>query len=69
VLLFALPALLVIRRELALLAALLIATGDILAGGGLLLWGGALLAALAIALARRWPALLDPSQRVEAAPV
>ncbi len=53
-LLFVLPALLVVRREVALLAAILIAAGS---SPGL--WGGALVVAVALALAERRPALLE----------
>lgn len=61
-LLFALPALLVARREIALSAALVIAVGSVLgAGAGWLLWAGALVAAAALALGSRRPSLVEPA--------
>jgi hypothetical protein len=53
-LLFVLPAILVVRREVGLLAAVLIAAGTP-AG----LWGGALVVGLTLALAERWPTLRE----------
>jgi hypothetical protein len=66
-LLFVFPALLVIRREIALFAAILIAAGSILGGAGWLLWAGAVVAALGVALGLRWPSLLEPDRQTPGA--
>jgi hypothetical protein len=67
-LLFVVPALLAVRRELGLLAAFLIASGCLLASeAAWLLWAGALLAALGIALESRWPSLTEAGVRASKA--
>lgn len=63
-LLFVLPAILVVRREIGLAAATLIAIGGLMgAQAPGLLWLGALVAAVCVALGDRWPVLVETSRR------
>ena len=63
-LLFVLPAILVVRREIGLAVATLVAIGGLLGSQApWLLWLGALVAAACVALGERWPALVEATGR------